>query len=366
MKMKGFFRKLVRRTRARTFYAWQIELTTRCTLQCAMCMRSGRDDWLSADMSLDDFKKLIPYFSDVETVVLEGWGEPLLYPDLLEFVRLVKDAGAQAGFVTSGKGLDEAYSRALLDREVDFMGFSFAGATAATHNRIRIGSDLDEVVEGITFLRRIREERGLQKPRLHLVYLMMKDNIRELPAFMSLAATMGIGEIALLNQIAIVNDRQEGQRVYNVPESGQYERVLKETAIKAAELGIRIRRPSLFPSEVAVCDENPLRNLYISVTGDVSPCVYLNPPLTDPASLAHGCPAGLNRTSFGNILLQPLADIWKSEEYLQFRHCFAARKCTLDDIHARLGGMGIDFPSADDPLSEAPGPCSKCYKLFGA
>ena len=42
------------------------------------------------------------------------------------------------------------------------------------------------------------------------------------------------------------------------------------------------RDPPSLPTDVSLCDENPLKNLYISSDGEVSPCVYLYPPLPSP------------------------------------------------------------------------------------
>ena len=364
--VRNIFRDLFRRKKRRAFHAWQVELTTRCGLECAMCIRSGRNDVIAADMALDDFKSLVPYFNDVEAVVLSGWGEPLLYPALIESIRLVKSADSRAGFVTSGQGLDETYARGLIDAGIDFIGFSLSGTTAETHNRIRVGSDFGEVVEQISLLGRIKDERGRELPGVHLVYLMMKDNIDELPDFVGLARKLGIGEIVLLNQVVAVNARQEEERVYDSPEAGHFEEILKETAIRAAESRIRLFRPSLYPAEAAVCGEDPLRNLYISVIGDVSPCVYLNLPLSDRGPDPEGYRTPIRCVTFGNIFKQPFPDIWNGEEYRCFRERFEGRKRTLDEIHARLGGMGASFPSADDPLSLPPEPCRGCCRIMGA
>jgi hypothetical protein len=48
-------------------------------------------------------------------------------------------------------------------------------------------------------------------------------------------------------------------------ENEGYEGLLKEAEIKAKELKIKLRRPSLSPDDVPVCEENPLKNLYISI-----------------------------------------------------------------------------------------------------
>lgn len=342
----------------RRFSAWQVELTTRCPLRCVMCIRSGPVEWLNRDMPLERFRTIVRYLRDVRAVVLEGWGEPLLHPGLIDCIRLVKDAGADAGFVTSGKGLTEDYAKELVRAGTDFIGFSLAGAVPQTHNAIRVGSDLDELTAAIRTLVRLKEDS--HGPRIHLTYLMLKENIHELPAAVRLAAAMGVPEIALLNQVAVTCPEQDAMRVHDVKESASYLPLLNEAAVKAAQAGVRLRAPSLFPSEVTVCDENPLANLYISVDGDISPCVYLNPPSKDD----HG--SGGKRLAFGNIFSGPFADIWGSEQYRAFRACFERRKETLDHIYSRLGAMGADYPPSHDLLPPAPAPCRDCPKIMGA
>jgi MoaA/NifB/PqqE/SkfB family radical SAM enzyme len=290
--------------------------------------------------------------------VLEGWGEPLLYPNLIDCILLVKGAGAQAGFVTSGKGLTEEYSKELVRAGTDFIGFSLAGAAARTHNAIRVGSDLDELTTAIRTLVRLKERR--QGPRIHLTYLMLKENIHELPDAVRLAASMGVPEIVILNQVIVTSPAQDGMRVHDVKESASYLPILNEAAKRGADLGVRLRTPSLFPSEVAVCDENPLANLYIDVNGDVSPCIHLNPPVRAGHAIAG------KRLAFGNIFSEPFGNIWGSAQYRRFRACFERRKETLDHIYSRLGAMGADYPPSQDLLPPAPAPCNNCPKIMGA
>ena len=56
-------------------------------------------------MKLEDFRKISEYLSKAENIVLQGWGEPLLYENLIDAVRIVKEKGARPGFVTSGSAL---------------------------------------------------------------------------------------------------------------------------------------------------------------------------------------------------------------------------------------------------------------------
>ena len=74
--IERIFGNFLRRRKRRPFSAWQIELTTRCPLQCKMCIRRESTDWQFQDMALGDFKKLLPYLREVETIVLKAGGNP--------------------------------------------------------------------------------------------------------------------------------------------------------------------------------------------------------------------------------------------------------------------------------------------------
>ena len=354
-----------------------------------MCIREGIKEWHNGDMSFEDFKTLTPYFKYVETVVLEGWGESLLYKNLIDVIRLVKREGPQVGFVTSGKGLDKKYIFELINAGVDFIGFSLAGSSARTHEAIRVNSDFEDLLKNIKTFNEIKASKKLGKPKLHIVYLMLKDNISEVPYLLNLAKDIGITEVVLTNLIHIANEWQENQRVFtcdNFPESPHaylwkreaggdlkreirrnYEEILKETEIKAKELKIKLRRPSLSPNVVVVCEENPLRNLYISVDGEISPCVYLSPPVTSPFKrIFCGDDYQIEKVSFGNIFKESFHAIWDRKEYIEFRDRFMVRKRKFGEMYSYL--LNLDRPERFEIMSlpDPPEHCKTCYKMLGA
>ncbi len=157
---KMFAKFLQGRKKRKPFSAWQIELTTRCPLLCKMCIRSENKEWQFQDMPLEDFKSILPYLKDVETVVLEGWGESLLHKDLTECIRLVKKEGSQVGFVTSGMGLTKPRVSELIEAGLDFVGFSIAGTTPETHDAIRVNSHLPEVLDAIRLFQEEKKRLG--------------------------------------------------------------------------------------------------------------------------------------------------------------------------------------------------------------
>jgi len=358
---KGLLRRFFSRPLRRSFSAWQIELTTRCPLRCRMCIREGLEKWNYHDMDISDFRRISPLFKDVYTVILQGWGEPLLYKDLFEAIRIVKGEGAKVGFVTSGFGLDTGYIIELIDAGIDFIGFSLAGATHRTHNSIRINSDFNSLIEVIKGFAEIKRDRKLSRPRLHIAYLMLKDNIMEVPALIRLAHEIGIEEVVLINLIHITNEWQERSRAFTCNDKGDYSELMKEVALKAAEYNLRLRTASLTPSEVLVCEENPLINVYVSAEGEVAPCVYLYPPTATPFQRVFcGSPHMTDKMTFGNIFREPFEVIWNCRRYDEFRKSFIQRCASSGDIF----GLGV---TGQQPITlpEPPGCCKTCHKILG-
>lgn len=365
--MEEIVHRLFKRRKEKRFSAWQIELTTRCPLQCSMCVRTGCNDWHNEDMPFEQFKKLLPYLKDVETVVLEGWGESLLHGNILECVRLAKAAGPEVGFVTSGMGLTRERASGLIDAGIDFMGFSLAGVTPEVHDRIRKNSSLVEILQAIRRLQEIKAARNLETPRLHIVFLMLHDNSAEIAGLPGLAESLDVKEIVLLNIIQVTSRLQDEQKVFSCgPGKGPYEELIQRAVDEAGKRGIKLRRASGSAIEVPVCDENPLRNLYISCTGEVSPCVYLFPPAGTPFTrIFCGQEFLQDRVTFGNIFKESLSSIWESAGYVRFRELFLERQQFFRDRYLSLLNMTKLAELREVIAPPPPEPCRTCHKMLG-
>jgi MoaA/NifB/PqqE/SkfB family radical SAM enzyme len=352
------------------FGAWQLEITTRCPLSCRMCIRRGPDPWSSRDLALEDVARLVPQLGAAEAVVLQGWGEPLLHPRLVEIVRLVKGAGEgrspAVGFVTSGTGLDRRYAAELADAGLDFLGLSIAGASPRTHAAVRVRSRLEEVTAAAEHVVAARRD-GRRGPRLHVVFLMLRDNVAEVPEVPALARRMGADELVLTNLVHAVDAWQEEQMLFGA-EGARHEPLLAEAEARARACGLPLRRPSLTPAQAAVCEEDPRRNLYVAVDGEVSPCVYLAPPL--PAEFTRrfgGREHRVRRVAFGDALREGVAAAWASPGYAAFRERFA-RRAQRHRLRSLVPPSWRGRPGGSRPeaLPEPPDACLTCHKLLGA
>ncbi len=358
--------------RQKRFSAWQIEITTRCPLSCRMCIRQGRD-WRNAEMSVERFAQLAPHLRRVETVILQGWGEPLLHRRLVDIVRLAKGAGDRSrttapsvGFVTSGKGMDRQCAADLVGAGLDFIGFSVAGVTADTHRAIRVHSELEEVVSAAQHVAAVKRERGLGRPRMHAVYLMLKVNIHEATGFPRLARRMGVDEIVLTNLVDVADAWQDEQRVFSCDGAEETGGVRDEISREARQMNLPVRMAPLSPALTPVCEEDPLRNLFVTVDGDVAPCVYLCPPVPDefPRRFC-GREHLARRVSFGNLFREPLDAIWKARPYVEFRERFARRARRHRLLCAIAAGLREPPGGSECDLPAPPEPCRTCHKMLG-
>src|SRR6266508_2184076 len=68
-----------------------VETTTRCNLKCSMCVKQTSDNGIiEGDISPAVFSALEPALPGAESLVLNGIGEPLLHPQLEDFIRTAK------------------------------------------------------------------------------------------------------------------------------------------------------------------------------------------------------------------------------------------------------------------------------------
>ncbi len=352
--------------RGRAFEAFQIEVTSRCTLRCVMCPRVAlQDAWPALDLPWEAFQRIARAFRHTKFVHLQGWGEPLLQPRLFDMIAAAKAAGCRVGFTTNGMLLDRGVRERLSDLDVDLVAISIAGATRETHERIRVGSDFSTILWNISRLLALRNGRRRATPKVEIFFLMTKTNLPELPAAVDMAASLGADELVATNLDYVVIPEHEGLKAFAHREDGRaFARIIDEARERARRVGLDFRPYPLDPVEVAVCEANPLKILFISCDGWVSPCTYMGlPGRTTIPRWADGRQAEVPRLRFGNILDQNLLDIWASPAYRAFRRQFHQR---LLAVTARaVGAMVRGGEASKETMPPPPDACRACYKLLG-
>ena len=346
---------------ARPFEAFQIEVTSRCNLKCVMCpVTVLADQWPARDMSWETFERVAAAFERTNWVYLQGWGEPLLHRRVFDMIARAKSAGCRVGFTTNGTRLTQANGARLLDLGLDLVAVSIAGASAATHEAIRVGSDFVRLTENLRRFLQLRRERRNARPKVEVFYLMTSANFDELPRAVELAADLGADELVATNLDYVITAGLDELRAYSSsPPAPAFSDALEEAHKVARRSGIVFRPHRLQFTEMAVCDLNPLRILFVSADGGVSPCVYTSPlGRSEIPRVFEGRPIEVPVVSFGNVNERPLMEIWEGEEYREFRKRFARRVAGASAMMLGAAGAAVE-------ASPAPDACRSCPKLYG-
>lgn len=310
----GFFESLME-----TFFGFerpligcQVEVSSACMGKCSYCPQNSQADmWRVRHISAETFSRLWPLFKLCLQVHLQGWGEPLLHPRFFDFVALAKKAGCHVSTTSCGLIMNEEIATKLVASKIDLIAFSLAG-TDKESNKSRVHVDFDKVCDNIKILRKVGENSSL---KIHLAYILLADQIEALRKLPELMVNLGVDStvVSTLDYLATPEDRKIAFLPEDVDKIKRAKNILEEIADKAKTSGKQIH--FALPGKRTIghengCRENARKTLYIDAGGDVSPCVYLNVPGSDPQE---------RRKVFGNINTEEPIEIWKKENFKTFR-----------------------------------------------
>lgn len=331
----------------------QVEVSARCAGRCCYCPVGRSPNRHRGElMSMETFQLVEPFFSSADLIFLQGWGEPLLHPRFWDMARRARRAGARVGFATSGILLHQANRRALLEAGVEVVGVSLAGARPPTQDRFREGSPLEAIDVNLRHLRREKEASGAVFPGIHVAYLLLTGNAEEVELAVDLAERWGASDIVVSHLSLVLDPSLERESILADPRHWPLARERLENArVRAEAKGIRLHACApVANGPEPICEENVLASCFVSVLGDVSPCVMTNVAIPGGTETTHhfrGREHALERFTFGNLRDALLPEIWRSEPARRFRAIFR------DRLRKGSGGAGA-----------LPSPCRHCYKLL--
>lgn len=310
-----------------------IEPTTQCNLQCRTCIRNSWDEPIGF-MDMDVFRRLISgvkSFRSLERVAFWGFGEPLVHPGIVNMVSLAHQTGLQTELITNGHLLDQQTARALMKAGLDTIVVSVDGATSSSYEDIRLGGDLSRVEENIRELNALRESG--KKPSLGLEFVMMKNNIHELPDLAGKALLMKADFIMLTNLLpcsedmkedilywmsATINDKQERPRWSShlmLPRMDQRPEYINPLMEFLKKLDMDMPANKDIPAGYH-CPFVQQGSAAITWSGEVSPCIAL---MHSYRSFILGREKRFERYSLGNITQESFRTIWHKTSFRQFR-----------------------------------------------
>jgi len=289
LRIRRAYRDLPTVCRARPARA-DIEPTTYCNFRCPHCptvARPKQSDGAAASgasprahLSLSDFTRILDQLPTVYRVKLVGLGEPLLNPDFFDMVRAARRRGVRV-LTTNGSLLDAERRRELLSCGLHHLNISVDAANPETHARLRPGSDLEQIADGVKAL--VRERGPRRFPVIRVWHVVQRESTAEIPALVQRCLDWGVDGLLctakLTNFGSAPMEEVVGRRR---AVADDLQRVLPEARRLAESAHLEFRCPSAPPPPGKPSHGRPCRwpwsRTFITAQGHVVPCPYASGP----------------------------------------------------------------------------------------
>lgn len=272
-----------------------VEPTNVCNRNCVHCARDKLEPRESLPLEvmaqiLQQAKAL-----GIKDVCLTG-GEPVMYPEFEEMIRLIVDYGLKFKMVTNGFQFKDRVLPLLLQPKVrrSFTGvcFSLDGATADSHDRLRGDGSFKEVMEAASLCR-------LKQIKVSLKSLITNFNKHELTDLALLGATLEAEKHGFI--YPMVTPRLIMKKGV-IPSPSELKKLIFWVAGSLSQAIKGYVAIEGFCSDAVVFSCDIFRYFNIDYQGNLILCCYLSHTVDD------GKPATMGREFLADLKTEPLAD----------------------------------------------------------
>ncbi|KJS21948.1 MAG: hypothetical protein VR72_07565 [Clostridiaceae bacterium BRH_c20a] len=343
-------------------------------LQIEIAHRSPLENKTNQFMELSTFFEASKYFNQAKRVHFLGWEDPLEHPQFFEMFKIARENSSQLEITTLGTKLNPSNIKELTNLSPDKITINFNYPIVTLNN-------VSENIMGLVKQRK-------NDTKIILDFVMTQDSISDLPSFVEQAGDLGIDEInaSNINFIispetnskkafeGIISDENRGDLIKQGKAKGkeEYEAFINQAKKIADRKNVYFNPKPLIGNEAITCDYNPLKNVFVTWDGLITPCPYL---------ALKNVRAFFNEKEFeqpsfiiGNINETNFLDLWSDKRYLDFRGVYDRRiklfNTYMDetfDNEPTSQLIHINYQKLDQQLAEEKVPvvCANCYKVYG-
>jgi len=347
----------------------QVETAIACNLRCVMC------PWREIAENVENRGLMAPeiwqairtHLAQIQSIDFTGGGEPLLQPNLPQWIAEAHAAGCETGFLSNGLLLKKEKLQQILNAGVDWICISMDGADAPMYEKIRLGSNFERVCEHVAS---IAELRTGKVPKTMINFVLMDLNFHQVEDIVRLASQLGVDQLNFKQCEVIRGERGKGHGLFGAGETKKIRR-LKKSLEKARRLAKKLKIATtafaFTPEEQAVCEQDPRDSLFVRYDGLAAPCINL--AIGGPTTFL-GQEVLIPDVHYGRLPDADLMDLWQSETCQFYRRKFEQRAEKHDQaiINGMLNKSGSNrlktLQKAKEAMPEPPPGCNVCHYLY--
>jgi MoaA/NifB/PqqE/SkfB family radical SAM enzyme len=171
-----------------------LEFTNTCNLDCLFCARAVMTRPLGF-MSPLLFDKIMAEYREHRTFIkINGYGENLLHPQALDFIKEIKKANGLY-FTSNCTTLDSKTAACFVENQLDVLQVSFQGVDRKSYEEQRRKSSFANVINNIKNLINIRG--NLAYPFIHLSTTILDESEQEIEGFIEMGFELGVDSVGI-------------------------------------------------------------------------------------------------------------------------------------------------------------------------
>lgn len=285
-----------------------IEVTNRCNLTCPTCPL-GTDlayqGYDKADISFENFKKIIDQIPSLVYVTLQGIGEPLLNKDIVKMIKYCSEKGISTYINTNGTILTENKSRELIEAALSNLSISINSFDQKVFSETRSGASITKITDNIKKFIEIKRNLNIKKPIISFRAILMKETEPHMEDLILKSNEMGVDVLYIQLFMSIIAEKN-----------------LCESSLKQNEINEFCRKLEVWKKQVKM---QIITESFGNSSNNLGQCrlPWFSPNVTAEGYLTPCCtisnPSILN---MGNVFEKPFKELWNSEKYIDFRGNF--------------------------------------------
>lgn len=271
--------------------------------------------------------------------------------------------------------MNEKIAEVIIGSKLDGITFSMAGGTEKTQDTLRGKGSFQKATQSIETITRFKKNCATVYPKIAISYLLTPQTIKELPRVIRWCKKKGINQLSTVHLTQATCSKQEQLQFLSSKMSLKQKLNRFWLNLIAFSPSFTFKLKQFTPTELPVCDKNPINNFFIAANGTVSPCVFLNPPMHNNLNWSKNgdsCPQP--PTIFGDLQNTSLKQILLDKEFSDFRMRYKSRKAfyeqALSQVTYSMSGLE-QLEVAKSEIAEMfmnnppPIPCKHCHKIDG-
>ncbi|HIJ94189.1 MAG TPA: radical SAM/SPASM family putative metalloenzyme maturase [Desulfuromonadales bacterium] len=238
-----------------------VETSSRCNLNCAMCVKQHQASHIiDGDLSPEVFMALLPALPTLESLILNGVGEPLLNPHMETFIRTAKELmppHGWIGFQTNGLLMTEQRAVTLVKAGLDRVCVSVDAIVPETFTAVREGGSVEGVERALAALVQARSQCERPDVRIGIEFVAMRSTITQLPGTLEWASRRGV-DFAIVTHMLPYDQKNADEALYSTISDKAYE-IFRTWLEKATQAGLdlndyiaTLKKYTRTPEELAV------------------------------------------------------------------------------------------------------------------